>query len=190
MFPSVLMTDFATYAEEVATDTVPSMMRSVDSPRKRMESSFFSLRILIAEDNLVNQKVLSKMLHRLGVEHVVIVGNGKEAVEREAQEAFDLVLMDMQMPLMDGISACKEICRRDVGSSAVGGRSHPQAKVIFCTAHVSASFQQYAIENGGIGYLPKPCTVENVKDCLQEFCIQFYGASSSKPSSQSSIPVQ
>eukprot|EP00529_Nitzschia_sp_RCC80_P006728 CAMPEP_0113493838 /NCGR_PEP_ID=MMETSP0014_2-20120614/28800_1 /TAXON_ID=2857 /ORGANISM="Nitzschia sp." /LENGTH=1552 /DNA_ID=CAMNT_0000387717 /DNA_START=353 /DNA_END=5011 /DNA_ORIENTATION=- /assembly_acc=CAM_ASM_000159 len=187
MFPSVLMKDFATYSEEVQTDKKPSKMRDPQSSSgHQISSKFSSLRILIAEDNLVNQKVLSKMLKRLGVEHVIIVGNGKEAVEREAEEEFDLVLMDMQMPVMDGIDACQEISRR-TGSNG----SHPRAKVIFCTAHVSESFRQYAVENGAIAYLPKPCTVENVKDCLTDFCVQFQGAvDPAKMPSSRSTPMQ
>lgn len=56
-----------------------------------------SMRFLIAEDNLINQKVLSRILSRLGVENIVVVDNGAKAVEREAAEHFDVVFMDMQM---------------------------------------------------------------------------------------------
>jgi two-component system sensor histidine kinase/response regulator len=119
-----------------------------------------TLRILVAEDNLVNQKVLNRMLERLEVESVTIVGNGEEAVKREAEEQFDLVLMDMQMPVMDGIEACKAIHKRQQG--------HPIAKVVFVTAHVVYSFQQTCLDNGAIGCIGKPCNKKDVEDALQQ----------------------
>jgi CheY-like chemotaxis protein len=60
----------------------------------------------------VNQKILARILQRLGVETVVMVDNGKLAVEVEAQQEFVIVLMDMQMPVMDGIEAAKLILQR------------------------------------------------------------------------------
>lgn len=165
-FPSVLIENFATYAEEVRTNSSPIAIGGGDGSSRQIGTPFAALRIMVAEDNMVNQKVFSRILKRLGVESVVIVGNGKEAIEREAQEKFDLIFMDMQMPVMDGIAACKEIgLRNDTGR-------HPKAKVIFCTAHVSDSFRQYALENGAIGYLPKPCTVGCVRECLREFILR------------------
>jgi CheY-like chemotaxis protein len=65
-------------------------------------------RILVAEDNGVSQKLISKMLIRLGHE-VTMVSNGQEAVEQVQRQVYDLILMDMQMPIMDGIDATKEI---------------------------------------------------------------------------------
>ena len=67
-----------------------------------------NLRVLVAEDNGVNQKLISKMLKRLGHE-VTIAENGKVAVMEVQKQGYDLVLMDMQMPVMDGIDATKEI---------------------------------------------------------------------------------
>ena len=61
---------------------------------------------MIAEDNLVNQKVLVRILNKLGVKNIVVVDNGQKAVDKEGSEKFDLVLLDMQMPVMDGIGKC------------------------------------------------------------------------------------
>jgi len=118
------------------------------------------LRLMIADDNLVNQKVLKRIVNRLGIQNVEVVGNGKEAVELEASQPFDIVLMDMQMPVMDGLEACKLINRR------VGG--HQRAKIIFVTAHVSDDFKATCLENGASGYLPKPCTLDTVKKVIQD----------------------
>jgi len=60
-----------------------------------------SLRVLVAEDNLVNQRLVTRLLEKRG-HFVVVAGNGREALEALEKESFDLVLMDVQMPVMDG----------------------------------------------------------------------------------------
>lgn len=87
-----------------SSSSVPAEKRTV-----KMED----LRVLIAEDNLVNQKVLDRMLQRMAVKHVEIVKNGQQAVDKSSSEVFDLILMDMQMPVMDGITACRAIRDRE-----------------------------------------------------------------------------
>ena len=69
-----------------------------------------------------------RILDRLGITNVTVVANGRDAVEREALEQYDVVLMDMRMPIMDGMVACKEILHR---STTDNPNSHPIAKIIF-----------------------------------------------------------
>lgn len=156
-FPSVLAKTLAVLVGQLQgqANSLDASIKSILS----LESPWKSLRVLIAEDNLVNQKVLKRILNRLDIHDIAIVSNGQEAVKREAQESFDLVLMDMQMPIMDGIEACQEIKKREGG--------HPKAKIIFVTAHVADSFKETCIENGAVGYLPKPCTKDAVKEVLK-----------------------
>ena len=123
---------------------------------------FQDLRVLIAEDNLINQKVLQRMLTRLGMTHVRMVGNGKDAVEAEAQESFDVVLMDMHMPIMNGIDACGLIQQREIA------RSHRHALVVFVTAHVSASFEAECAQAGSFGFLQKPCSIHDIEKCFRK----------------------
>lgn len=68
------------------------------------------LRVLIAEDNLINQKVASRLLEKLGYQ-ADVVANGLEALEAVARQPYDVIFMDLQMPEMDGLHASKEICR-------------------------------------------------------------------------------
>ena len=71
------------------------------------------------------------------------------------------VVRSTQMPVMDGVDACRHIVTRDKGS-------HPPAKVVFVTAHVSSSFKAKCIENGAFDYLAKPCCIEGVTRCLEQ----------------------
>ena len=83
-------------------------MRSSSEIQSESKECMANLRVLVAEDNGVNQKLISKMLNRLGHE-VTIAANGYEAVLEVQRQGYDLVLMDMQMPVMDGIDATKEM---------------------------------------------------------------------------------
>jgi CheY-like chemotaxis protein len=78
---------------------------------------------LIAEDNKINQKVLKRTLLRLGIKEIDIVDNGKKAVETSKDKIFDIVFMDMQMPVMDGLEATSVISQR---------AEHP--KIVFLTS--------------------------------------------------------
>lgn len=105
-----------------------------------------ALRILIAEDNLVNQKVISKILTRAG-HSVLIVENGARALEEARRNVFDLILMDIQMPVMDGEMATKMI-RSD--------ESIAPLPIIALTAHALMSERNSYLEAGMNGYVVKP----------------------------------
>ena len=130
------------------------------------------LRVLVAEDNMVNQKVCKRLLNRIGIERITVVPNGQQAVDRDAAEEFDIVLMDMQMPVMGGVEATRLIVRRN--------GPHPIPKIIFLSAHVSDSFKKTCLESGAVGYVPKPCTLDGLKSILKEIML---GPSISRPSS-------
>ncbi len=73
---------------------------------------FSGAHVLVAEDNPINQCVIERFLEDLGIQ-VTTVENGQEAIAAQTEQRFDLILMDIQMPVMDGLSAAKEICARD-----------------------------------------------------------------------------
>lgn len=116
------------------------------------------LRILVAEDNIINQKVLARMLKRLNVEQVDIVDNGLKAVEQSAVKEYDVIFMDMQMPVMSGLDACRQIVARE------DGRRLPT--IVFVTAHVSHAYEVECAKAGGGGFLPKPFNISEIGDCL------------------------
>jgi len=106
------------------------------------------LNVLVAEDNVVNQMVVSAMLEKLGC-RVTVVANGKEAVEAFQTGEHDIVLMDISMPEMDGAEATTRIREIESGS----GRRLP---IIGVTAHAMREDRQRCIEAGMDDYLPKP----------------------------------
>jgi two-component system, sensor histidine kinase and response regulator len=105
-------------------------------------------RILLAEDQLVNQKVAVHMLKRLG--HTVRVApDGKEAIAALESGEFDLVLMDVQMPKMDGYEAVRIIREREATTCK-------HIPIIALTAHAMQGDRERCLNNGFDGYLPKP----------------------------------
>jgi len=106
------------------------------------------LEILLAEDNVVNQRVAVGLLARRG-HHVVVVGNGLEALAAIAQRRFDVVLMDLQMPEMGGFDATAEIRRRERGTGA-------HVRIVALTAHAMNHDRDRCLAMGMDGYLSKP----------------------------------
>jgi CheY-like chemotaxis protein len=102
----------------------------------------------LAEDNLVNQKFAIRALNKAG-HSVTVANNGQEAVDLWSAEAFDAVLMDIQMPVLDGYLATAEIRRLEVAL----GRHTP---IIAMTAHAMKGDEEKCLDAGMDGYLTKP----------------------------------
>ena len=104
--------------------------------------------ILIAEDNEINQNVVKRILKKLGYEKVLIAQNGQQAVDMFIEHQPDIILMDIQMPVMDGITATQEIRKlnRDV-------------PIIAMTANALKGDAEKSLEAGMTGYIPKPIKI-------------------------------
>jgi len=119
------------------------------------------LRILIAEDNPVNQKLIGTLLEKR--RHTVkIVGNGREAVEALSQEPYDLVLMDLQMPEMDGFEATGEIRKREKQLGL-------HIPIVALTAHAMKGDRERCLEAGMDGYLTKPIRAQELDEILGKY---------------------
>ena len=116
------------------------------------------LRILLAEDNLVNQKLAAHFLTRLG-HQFAIVGNGLEALEQLDKANWDLILMDLQMPELDGEQATRLIREREASRP---GRAHQ--RIIAMTAHAMKGDKEFCLQHGFDGYLSKPVSLESLND--------------------------
>ena len=118
------------------------------------------LSILLAEDNAVNQKVALRLLDRLG-HGADVVANGVEAVEAVRDRAgrgrpYDLVLMDVQMPELDGLDATRQIRAADL----------PQPRIVALTANAMRGDREACLDAGADDYLPKPVKLDGLRDAL------------------------
>jgi signal transduction histidine kinase/CheY-like chemotaxis protein len=122
-----------------------------DDPPK---NSAKSLRILVADDNLVNQKVAKRMLERLG-HSVALANDGKEAFSAIKTASFDLIMMDVQMPEMDGLEATRRIREWEAGKTRI--------PIIALTAHAMDSHREECLAAGMDSFLAKPILLESLK---------------------------
>ena len=118
-----------------------------------------SLRVLVAEDNAVNQKLVTRLLEKRG-HSVRVVANGREALESLERGTFDLVLMDVQMPEMDGFEATGELRKREQPSGL-------HTPIIALTAHAMKGDRERCLEAGMDGYLSKPINSQELDDLLE-----------------------
>ncbi len=118
------------------------------------------LRILVAEDNEINQKVIARMLKKLGHE-VDVVFNGREAVEACARGGYDIVLMDCQMPEMDGYAATGLI-RQQPGL-------HGRVPIVALTADASTADRDRCLAAGMDDFLGKPVRPRDLTDTIQRW---------------------
>jgi len=146
---------------EVLTSETDKVSRNSVTDLRQQNS-----RILLVEDNGVNREVARGMLENLGCQ-VSCAGNGLEALERLASSDFDLVLMDCQMPEMDGFTATREIRAREAGSGI------PQRiPVIALTANAMSGDRERCMDAGMDDYLSKPLSLSELAEVLSKWLTQ------------------
>jgi len=123
-------------------------------------TEFLPLKLLLAEDNLVNQHVAVAVLRKLGLK-TDLAANGREAVEAVMERDYDLVLMDCQMPEMDGFQATRKIREHEGGSHHV--------PILAMTANAMQGDRERCLESGMDDYLPKPVTIDSLKNALRRW---------------------
>ena len=124
------------------------------------EPGLLKIRVLAAEDNSVNQLVLKTLLHQIGVDPVV-VENGAEAIEAWEKAAWDVILMDMQMPVVDGLTATRRIREAEAAS----GRD--RTPIIALTANAMAHQMQACLAAGMDGHVAKPIEAARLFEALE-----------------------
>lgn len=126
------------------------------------ETSLLGKRVVICEDEAVTQMQLRRALSRAGLKVVGIATNGREAVETTLREKPDIVLMDIRMPVMDGIAAARKIME-----------SFPVCMVML-TAFANDGYQEQAKQLGAAGYIIKPITSDVLLPLLQDALVNFH----------------
>jgi two-component system sensor histidine kinase/response regulator len=132
-------------------------LSSVKDPQAAGET----LRILLAEDNLVNQRLTTRLLEKRG-HRVVLAANGREALAALEKGNYDLLLMDIQMPEMNGMEATARIREKE----KLTGRHQP---IVALTAHAMKGDQELCLAAGMDGYLAKPIRAEELDQILDQF---------------------
>jgi len=150
----------------------PGRGRDAEAPAAQA-APLVALKVLLAEDNEVNQRIALAMLKRLG-HRAVLVANGREAVEQTEREAFDVVLMDVQMPEMSGLEAATAIRRRE-------RRTGGALPIIALTAHAMEGDKERCLASGMSGYLSKPLTLDALKIALDGVAAALASREASAP---------
>jgi two-component system, sensor histidine kinase and response regulator len=134
------------------------------------------LRVLLAEDSAVNQKLATVLLEMQG-HAVTIANNGREALEKVEHERFDVILMDVQMPELDGLEATRAI--RNLSSE------NQRIPIVAMTAHAMQGDRERCLEAGMDDYLAKPIRAKELQHVLARFC----GPASAGEAPASAAPV-
>jgi len=126
---------------------------------KTTRPRFANQKVLLVEDNEVNQEVALGLLNGTNLD-VLVANHGQEAIDALKQQDVSLVLMDMQMPVMDGVTACKEIRKHD---------QWQQLPIVAMTANAMQSDVEICLEAGMNGHIAKPINVANLYQTLQQY---------------------
>jgi signal transduction histidine kinase/DNA-binding response OmpR family regulator len=149
---------------DALSDAVHTRSRSVEPAVTNEEAKPRSERVLIVEDNQVNQRLAMRQLLRLGFT-AEAVANGREAVDTQARENFDLIFMDVQMPVMDGYEAAAEIRRHEI-------RSRRHVPIVAMTANALNEDRDACLAAGMDDYVSKPVSLASLRIVIDRWLPQ------------------
>ena len=152
------------FDEIVTVLNLPRATKRQTSPTQEPLPEVRSLNILLAEDNMANQKLAVGLLTKQG-HQVTVASNGQIAVDNWEAGNFDVILMDVQMPVLDGMEATQVIRQKEAASNA-------HIPIIAMTAHAMTGDRERCLESGMDEYLSKPIRSKHIADKLA----QFFGA--------------
>jgi two-component system, sensor histidine kinase and response regulator len=129
--------------------------------QKETPSSTAQLNVLLAEDNVVNQLLMQRLLNKRG-HRVTIADTGTAVLAALERDSFDLIFMDVQMPELDGFEATREIRRREAESGE-------HLTIIALTAHAMSGDRERCLASGMDGYMTKPINPKELDEALNSF---------------------
>ncbi|RMH05206.1 MAG: response regulator [Planctomycetota bacterium] len=156
--PSELLEAVQELVLGAAEDSAPA---APTTPPEAAAAAGDGLRVLLAEDNPINQRLAIRLLEKRG-HRVIVAGNGAEALERLAQQDFDLVLMDLQMPVLDGLEATRRLRRREAEKGL------PRQRVVAMTANAMVGDRERCLQAGMDDYIAKPIDQAELDRVLSE----------------------
>ncbi|MBN1115954.1 MAG: response regulator [Bacteroidales bacterium] len=121
--------------------------------------------LLLVEDNVLNQKLIFLTLSKYGF-RIDVANNGKEALDKLENKSYDIILMDLMMPVMDGLEATRKIRKRDQETGS-------QNIIIGLTANTYDADRDKCLKEGMDEYMAKPFDIEVFKDIIAEFDFQI-----------------
>ncbi|MNZ29110.1 Sensor histidine kinase RcsC [compost metagenome] len=151
----------ATLAEELGRQrrglTTPGSQRQL--PALQVPADF---RVLVAEDNSISTKVIQGMLGKLDLVPD-LVSNGRDALRAMQNRHYDLVLMDCEMPVLDGFTATEQLRAWEAA------RQRPRTPVVALTAHILGEHRQRALEAGMDGHVAKPVELSQLRELIEHW---------------------
>ncbi|WML90181.1 ATP-binding protein [Thiothrix lacustris] len=151
---------------------IPPDTKSETIPKKSLRANS---RILLAEDNAINQIIAQSMLEQLGLSQVDTVENGEQAIQRLIEADYDVVLMDVQMPECDGLEACRHIRGTEIHAGIAAVRN-PSIPVIALTANTLSVDIIACLQAGMNSHLGKPLNTQTLKTELEKWLPSYLSA--------------
>lgn len=146
---------------EPDSEIVTSAGMTEDTSTRAMKPSIASTSILLAEDNRANQILAVMLINKLGYQ-VEVANNGREAVDAQRLDSYDLILMDCQMPDMDGFEAARQIREEETGSTR-------RVPIIAMTANAMQGDREKCLAAGMDDYITKPINPKQLKQILEQW---------------------